>query len=345
MNWPKVATQTIFSTPIQSRGLGGQSEPAAGIAGAHGAMEADCHDLVHDSIGGLMGHPDTAARDPIFWLHHANVDRLWGAWLRVRGRSFLPSEKTWLNTPFLFYGPRGIGGPMTASQVLNSQDLGYRYDGYPTIPPVTFAAAGPSLQAGMPTTVVMAPPQEKQAPIATATPANAELTSEPLTVTLTPDASGLGQIEGVLRHPVQAPAPGAPPMPTVQGPSLQVVVDDIRFDRSPGRFYEVYVNLPQPADAKGPASIYYAGSISFFALSTQHGHGRAMLGGQAGKSAVVDVTEAVARLRAVGRLGNDIKVTLIERSAKPRPGVVGAPMAAPPPRVTIGSIRLQRSGE
>ena len=342
VNWSQVARQTIFSTPFKGRGLGGQREPAPGDMGSHGAMEANCHDLVHDSIGGLMGDPATAARDPIFWLHHANVDRLWGAWLQARGRSFLPSEPLWLNTPFLYYGPRGGGSYMTAAQVLNSPDLGYRYDAYPRVPTIALAGA-PFPQTGGTPPVVQAPPQLKQTPIATATPPRAELTSEPLSVTFTPDANGKGQIEGVLRPPIMAPAPGGPPQGPAAESALQVVVEDIRFDRSPGRFYEVYINLPQPTDATGPTSDYYAGSISFFALATQHGH--AMAGAPATRSAVIDITEAAARLRASGRLNDDIKVTLVERSAKPKPGVVGAPMAAPAPRVTIGSVRLQRSGE
>jgi hypothetical protein len=143
---------------------------------------------------------------------------------------------------------------------------------------------------------------------------------------------------------VQAPV-SAGADATVQGPSLQVVIDDIRFAKSPGRFYEVYINLPGPADASGPDSLYFGGSISFFALSTNHGAGHAAGGAPAGKTSVIDITEAVGRLRAAGKLGDDIKVTLIERSAKPRPGLVVPPAAAPPPKVTIGSIRLQHSGE
>ena len=30
--------------------------------------------------GGHMGIPDFAAFDPIFWMHHANVDRLFAMW-------------------------------------------------------------------------------------------------------------------------------------------------------------------------------------------------------------------------------------------------------------------------
>ena len=53
----------------------------------HGAV----HSLVgndYDEFGqlvdtGWMGSFFTAGLDPLFWLHHANIDRLWEVWLRL----------------------------------------------------------------------------------------------------------------------------------------------------------------------------------------------------------------------------------------------------------------------
>ena len=40
------------------------------------------HDTVHGDVGGSghMGDPDVAAFDPIFWLHHCQVDRVLALW-------------------------------------------------------------------------------------------------------------------------------------------------------------------------------------------------------------------------------------------------------------------------
>ncbi len=38
------------------------------------------HDWVHMWVGGTMGIIATAPADPIFWMHHANIDRLWWQW-------------------------------------------------------------------------------------------------------------------------------------------------------------------------------------------------------------------------------------------------------------------------
>ena len=40
----------------------------------------DIHDMVHVWVGGTMGGIATAPADPMFWMHHANIDRLWWMW-------------------------------------------------------------------------------------------------------------------------------------------------------------------------------------------------------------------------------------------------------------------------
>ena len=38
------------------------------------------HGSVHIWVGGTMSSPHTSPADPVFWLHHANLDRLWWQW-------------------------------------------------------------------------------------------------------------------------------------------------------------------------------------------------------------------------------------------------------------------------
>src|SRR5262249_51647375 len=49
-------------------------------------MEADPHGSAHTSFGGFISSIPTAAKDPLFFLLHANVDRLWAKWQRRFGR-------------------------------------------------------------------------------------------------------------------------------------------------------------------------------------------------------------------------------------------------------------------
>jgi tyrosinase len=49
-------------------------------------LEFDPHGLAHTSFGGSISSIGTAARDPLFFLLHANVDRLWAKWQQQVGR-------------------------------------------------------------------------------------------------------------------------------------------------------------------------------------------------------------------------------------------------------------------
>lgn len=49
-------------------------------------MEGNPHGLAHTSFGGSIQSIGTAAKDPLFFLLHCNVDRLWAKWQRQNSR-------------------------------------------------------------------------------------------------------------------------------------------------------------------------------------------------------------------------------------------------------------------
>ncbi|MGE9752333.1 tyrosinase family protein [Bacillus inaquosorum] len=42
--------------------------------------ELPAHNQVHQWVGGIMNNTRYSPADPVFWLHHAEVDRLWHIW-------------------------------------------------------------------------------------------------------------------------------------------------------------------------------------------------------------------------------------------------------------------------
>ena len=99
-----------------SPGFGGRRtafQHSAQDDGDEGFVEHSPHDNVHGDIGGalnnvlnnrlaqgLMSNPSMAALDPIFWLHHANIDRLWEVWLKRRPGHTNPTQDTaWMQGP------------------------------------------------------------------------------------------------------------------------------------------------------------------------------------------------------------------------------------------------------
>lgn len=77
----------------------------------------DVHDGIHGWVGGDMGSIGTSAFDPVFWAHHAMIDRVWYQWQLRHGVNNIPPEYLDLA---LFPG-------LTVQQVLDVRSLGYDY--------------------------------------------------------------------------------------------------------------------------------------------------------------------------------------------------------------------------
>jgi Common central domain of tyrosinase. len=99
-----------------------------GRPNAAGRVEAYGHNIIHMLIGGLMGSVATATLDPVFWFHHANIDRVWDSWHRRRGSSLYPQR--WLDLSLNgFVGADGSQtGNWLVSRVTDTRNLGYQYD-------------------------------------------------------------------------------------------------------------------------------------------------------------------------------------------------------------------------
>ena len=82
------------------------------------------HGAVHVRTGGDMGSVPTAAFDPIFYLHHANIDRLWAVWQAAHPGSLPASEASFALAPFNrpFSTSWQVG-----SDVESTTAMGYRY--------------------------------------------------------------------------------------------------------------------------------------------------------------------------------------------------------------------------
>lgn len=81
-----------------------------------------------------MGTYYSAGRDPLFYPHHNNVDRLWEAWRDVgaargyRGHVDF-TDPDWLDSSFLFYDEEARLVRITVRDVLDIDKLRYRFDG------------------------------------------------------------------------------------------------------------------------------------------------------------------------------------------------------------------------
>ena len=91
------------------------------------------HGSVHIAVGGNMVSVSTAAQDPIFWVHHAQVDRLWNLWLALGGgRSSPVGVASWRNSTYTFFNECCEPVRMRGCDVLRAAlQLSYAYEGEP----------------------------------------------------------------------------------------------------------------------------------------------------------------------------------------------------------------------
>lgn len=322
---------TNFSSPTGSgQSFGGQrlSQPSH-EASPPGLLERTPHNTIHVLVGGSTGwmaSVATAARDPIFWLHHANVDRLWKRWLdQGGGRSNPPpSDTVWRRTPFTFINENGQQVVLTGEQILNTvTQLGYRYDD----DPAAMALAAPEPPRG--STGTPSDPLAQQSP--PRLPESAALYDRrvdldirlPVRVVVPFENDAAARIEQALT----AGSPGPPGALDAGARRLMLNLEHIEYDRPPGVYWEIYINLPEHERNPDPQGPHFAGTLALFAMKSHDGASHLRQD--------IDITDPLRKLALrKSRKLSSLSVTFVPRGPLPPPAPPGRP--APPTRAAPG---------
>jgi polyphenol oxidase len=105
-----------------------------GSAASGGGLENGPHGAIHMFTGRPtspfqdMGNLSTAARDPIFFAHHCQIDRLWAEWVRRNPVAHAnPTGAAFLTRAFQFFDESSVLRTIRTQQVLNTVPLGFSY--------------------------------------------------------------------------------------------------------------------------------------------------------------------------------------------------------------------------
>jgi len=218
---------------------GDRTRPTHHAKGGGGELEQTPHNVVHGLVGGeqgVMRDPQTAATDPIFWLHHSNIDRIWSEWIGVPGAGHEdPSEAPWRAHSFSFFDEAGATAALRCDGVLATiADLGYTYDTEPP-PPVAPAPVAPSDAA-------VNPPEKE---MIGATDQETVLTGEAVTVSVAIDERAAQHFDSQVH--------------------AYLNVEEVKGESNPGTGYAVYANL-QPDESIDAQSSRHVGNLSFFGI-------------------------------------------------------------------------------
>jgi hypothetical protein len=313
---------TNFSLPSSAPTFGGGRVGPAHFGGALGLLETTPHNVLHPTIGGppsgqcaggLMTDPRCAALDPIFWLHHANIDRLWNNWLALAGGRANPTESAWLSQQFVFFDETGNQVTLSGTDVVDSvAQLHYEYDDVPA--PEVF-----DMDEGIEGAKEAEPPVPPE--LAGATEAPVVLVGESTSVSLTIPARSQRLVATAAADRAR---------------QLFVGVEDIEAEQDPGLAYAVYLAGPR-------GQRRHIGNVSFFGIHTLNDPDRAHIGAP-GFRHTFDATGAVDTLRREGAFdAASITVTFEPIRILPPPDrdtAAESQAAAPTPPVRIGRVSL-----
>ncbi|KAL8129724.1 hypothetical protein V2J09_018879 [Rumex salicifolius] len=74
-----------------------------------------------------MGNFYSAGRDPLFYSHHCNVDRMWYLWKNLDKTRRDHTDPDWLDATFLFYDENANAVRVKVRDCLDTRNLGYTY--------------------------------------------------------------------------------------------------------------------------------------------------------------------------------------------------------------------------
>lgn len=332
-----MALRTFSGPP--GAGFGGPVSEPTQFNGGFGALEQTPHNVIHVQVGGnnqapclagLMIDPSCAALDPIFWLHHANIDRLWTNWIALGGGRANPTDTNWLDQTFTLYDETGTEVTLRCAEVLDTAtQLDYVYDDAPAELAVSMPTppSRSSSSSASSSRESARPPQ-----LVAATDEPVTLIGQPASVTLSVPPSTRGRLATESVSAAAAAAAGGGDGEGGEG-AIYLNVEDIDAPKNPGVVYGVFLN------AAGEK--HHVGNITLFgieAVNNPDSERHAV----PGLRHTFDITKVAAELSNAGNWNPDaIEVTFEPLTpigeSEPESAALGGETATP---VKIGRVSL-----
>ncbi|XP_077229180.1 polyphenol oxidase, chloroplastic-like [Tasmannia lanceolata] len=268
---------------------GTAAEPGAG------SVENVPHIIVHKWTGNPnpntpngedMGILYSAARDPIFFGHHSNVDRLWTIWKTLPGKNRKDFTDTdYLDASFLFYDENAELVQVKVSDALDPSKLRYGYQDveilWKTKPTTTTTATTTSM---LPTKKALAETLKKKA---------GEFGSSPR------------QLSSIIRATVKRPKNSR--SKEEKENEEEILVVDLELSRDEYVKLDVYINT-EGEKFGGPASSNFIGS------SVHLPHSNVMKNMKVNTLLRLPLNEALEDLGAEG--DDDVEVIIVPKAGK-----------------------------
>jgi hypothetical protein len=306
-------------------------------------IENGVHGYIHCSVAvncpvADMGAVPYSSNDPIFCIHHANIDRLWSCWRHMPGHQN-PMDDAFVNQPFTFVDARGRPVTHQVGDLFKGHLIDYQYE------QEMACARSPALTVAAP---LASPATASSAKTPAATPAQSLTTGpvmrmgEPLNITahkttvkLTPSSEAMNATQTETQTETQTHALSL----AVRPGRAKLVLRGIQFEDHPGTMFHIYL---QPSGTEAPK--VHVGTLSFFALPRAGNAANAASGSQEHAHAskpmnrTLDVTQALQQLTAQ----QQDQISVVIEAGNGREGDASPAVLNENARMQIKSIELMR---
>ncbi|MGH8488595.1 MAG: tyrosinase family protein [Gammaproteobacteria bacterium] len=266
-----------------------------------GTLDGGVHGNIHCAVGNRclaphMGVIPFSANDPIFWVHHANIDRLWECWTTRNGRDANPTnEREWMKKKFRFDNEKGRLVTMKVSELFDPKGrIDYNYDNVNQC----FRVEPPAERMAV---ALTEPGTERTSASITRTPiatmSEVEIDQIDQEVPLAQSTEG-----GAREAQLSAVQPSA------VSPSKAVLrLEGVRAEKPPGASVSVFLT-----DDQGKSRAF-VGVLGFFA-QFDHSHKAHARDADKGRNFTFDVSAQLHKLMADNPTGAGIRVVFVASS-------------------------------
>lgn len=271
-------------------------------------LEEAPHGNVHCAIGiancgtGLMGHPATAAQDPIFWLHHANIDRLYECWLQGAATRY-PNDPAHLNLRFYFPDAAGQIRQARVGDMLTLTQLKLRYTKPGACPASAPASDGGFLNVAADQTFTIAGPGRI--------------------------SQGLANVPLSIAEPAKT-ALKSSPFQSLGGRRTELRIRGLSYGEVPSTILKAFL---ERTDGKRG----FLGTINFFSGARAH----AAAHGPEKRDIRIDATKALASIMDGGKVPDGIKLVVVPSTGVAGEGVdVARALISPSQAISYDQLQL-----
>ncbi len=305
-------------------------------------LEMQPHGAMHCGAGFGCQAPDmdivpVAGMDPVFYMHHANIDRLFQCWLNRKAnghkidlawaKANLGMDDAWFDQSYSFVDENGAAVSMKVADLFKPGVIDYHYDKESSCVPKSSVPKTPKK-------AILARTVQFKSAVRTEP---VELKGETISVPLKAQPTD-----------VRGAAVETPQAVKIEAGRVLLTVEDIAIKGSPGVTYEIWLSR-----VSAPTKAVYLATINYFGvIGPKHGHHAATDSAkpndaQSIKLLYYDVTDELSQLGITGNNTGDVTVKFVS-SAKRSSDIKAKAATAPSSKagtVTIGKIRLQMSKE